>query len=95
MVTIWSSARRWVEWNGRSARSSSELPAGNLGGTPPDSWAAAVFQAAGPEFELVQARYPSGWRPRLKQDDRDCWVLQGARRVWVINLGQIRKAVAQ
>src|SRR5262245_37289059 len=68
--------------------------AGNLRGTPPDSWAAAVFQAAGPEFELVQARYPSGWRPRLKQDGRDCWVLDGARRVWVLNLGQIRKAVA-
>jgi DNA-binding transcriptional MerR regulator len=68
---------------------------GNLRGTPPDSWAAAVFQAAGPEFELVQARYPSGWQPRLKNDDRDCWVLRGARRVWVINIGQIRKAVAQ
>ena len=69
--------------------------AGNLCETSPDSWAAAVFQAAGPEFELVQARYPSGWQPRLAEDDRDCWVLQGARRVWVINIGQIRKAVAQ
>jgi hypothetical protein len=54
-----------------------------------------VFQAAGPEFELVQARYPSGWPPRLQHDGRDCWVLEGARRVWVINIGQIRKAVAQ
>jgi DNA-binding transcriptional MerR regulator len=67
----------------------------NLRGTPPDSWAAAVFQAAGPEFEIVHAQYPSGWQPHLKQDGRDCWVLHGARQVWVINIGEIRKAVAQ
>jgi len=68
---------------------------GNLSGQPPDSWAAAVFQAAGPEFELVQARYPSGWQPRLKNDERDCWVLKGAGRVWVINIARIRRAVTQ
>jgi DNA-binding transcriptional MerR regulator len=71
------------------------IVARDLRGTPADSWAAVVFQAAGPEFELVQARYPAGWQPRFAEDDRDCWVLRGARRVWVINLGQIRKAVAQ
>src|SRR5262249_16644132 len=69
--------------------------AGNLGGTPPHSWAAAGVQAAGPPFQPAPPPSPPGWQPRLAEDDRDCWVLHGARRVWVINLGQIRKAVAQ
>src|SRR6266849_2657079 len=71
------------------------LLAGDMRRVPPDSWAAAIFQAAGPDVELVHARYPSGWRPRFKKDRRDCGVLEEATRVWVINIGQIRKTIGQ
>jgi hypothetical protein len=60
---------------------------------PPTSWAAAVVQAAGPECELVHARFQSGWQPRLPNDRRDCWVFEGAHEAWVVNIGQIRHAV--
>jgi len=70
------------------------LLAGDMRRMPPDSWAAAVFQAAGPDFELVHARYPSGWQPRFENDRRDCWVLDGATQVWVVNIGFIRTALA-
>jgi hypothetical protein len=62
---------------------------------PPNSWAAAVFQAAGPDCELVHARFQSGWQPRFPNDRRDCWVLEGANEAWVVNVGQIRKAVSE
>ena len=62
---------------------------------PPSSWAAAVFQAAGPGCELVQARFHSGWQPRFPNDRRDCWILEGAREAWAVNIGLIRKAVTE
>jgi hypothetical protein len=70
------------------------LLAGDMRRVPPDSWAAAVFQAAGPDVELVHARYPLGWQPRFEKDRRDCWVLEGATRVWVVNIGHIRMSLA-
>ena len=60
---------------------------------PPSSWAAAVFQAAGPGCELVHARFHSGWQPRFPNDQTDCWILEGAREAWAVNIGLIRKAV--
>jgi len=71
------------------------LLAGDMRRVPPDSWAAGVFQASGADFELMHTRYPSGWQPRFKHDRRDCWVLEGATRVWLINIGQIRNTVNQ
>jgi len=62
---------------------------------PPSSWAAAVFQAAGPDCELVHARFHSGWQPRFPNDRRDCWILEGAREAWAVNIGLIRKAVTE
>jgi DNA-binding transcriptional MerR regulator len=60
---------------------------------PPTSWAAAVCQAAGLDCELVHARFQSGWQPRLPNDSTDCWILAGAHEAWVVNIGQIRKAM--
>jgi hypothetical protein len=62
---------------------------------PPSSWAAAVFQAAGPDCELVHARFHSGWQPRFPNDPSDCWILEGAREAWAVNIGLIRKAVTE
>jgi len=62
---------------------------------PPDSWAAAVFQAAGPACELVHARFHSGWQPRFPNDLAKCWVLEDAREAWAVNIGLIRKAVTE
>jgi DNA-binding transcriptional MerR regulator len=62
---------------------------------PPNSWAAAVFQAAGPDCELVHARFASGWQLRFPNDRTDCWVLEEAREAWAVNVGQIRKAVTE
>jgi len=61
--------------------------------TPPISWAAAVVQAAGPDCEFVHARFQSGWQPRFPNDSTDCWILEGAHEAWVVNIGQIRKAM--
>ena len=62
---------------------------------PPISWAAAMVQAAGPDCEFVHARFQSGWRPqpRFPNDSTDCWILEGANEAWVVNIGQIRKAM--
>ena len=59
----------------------------------PKSWAAAVVRAAGTECELVHVCLPTGWQPRLPSDRRDCWILEGAREAWVVNIGQIRRTV--
>ena len=60
---------------------------------PPLSWAVAVVQAAGPDCELVHARFQSGWQPRFPKDRRECWILEGTNEAWVVNIGQIRKGV--
>ena len=62
---------------------------------PPISWAAAVVQAAGPDCEFVHARFQSGWQPRFPNDSTDCWILEGAHEAWVVNIGQIRKAMTE
>jgi DNA-binding transcriptional MerR regulator len=62
---------------------------------PPISWAAAVVQAAGPDCEFVHARFQSGWQPRFPNDSIDCWILEGANEAWVVNIGQIRKAMTE
>jgi len=67
----------------------------NLRIEPPNSWAAAVFQAAGPGCELVHARFHSGWQPRFPNDQRDCWILEDAREAWAVNIGLIRKVVTE
>jgi hypothetical protein len=56
------------------------------------SWVAAVFRAAGPDCELVHARFDSGWQPRFP-NDWACWVLEGAREAWAVNIGQIHRTV--
>src|SRR5262249_52874795 len=56
----------------------------DLGMEPPDSWAAAVFQAAGLGCELVHGRFHSGWQALLAHGHPD-WrrrnVPREARRV--------------
>jgi hypothetical protein len=61
----------------------------------PLSWAAAVVRAAGPECELVHVRLATGWRPRFRHDRKECWILQGATEMWVVNIGQIRRAMTK
>jgi hypothetical protein len=79
----WSATERWL------------LCTTDLRVEPPNSWAAAMFQAAGPDCELVHARFHSGWRPRFPNDRVDCWILEEAREAWAVNIGQIRKAVTE
>jgi len=79
----WSAPDRWL------------LCTTDLRIEPPNSWAVAVFQAAGPDCELVHARFHSGWQPRLPNDRTDCWVLEGAREAWALNISQIRKGVTE
>jgi DNA-binding transcriptional MerR regulator len=62
---------------------------------PPLSWAAAVVQAAGPDCEFVHVRFQSGWQPRFPKDRRECWILEGTQEAWVVNIGQIRKAMTE
>ncbi len=64
---------------------------------PPISWAAAVVQAGGADCEFVHARFQSGWQPqpRFPNDSTDCWILEGANEAWVVNIGQIRKAMTE
>ena len=79
----WSAPERWL------------LCTTDLRIEPPRSWAAAVFQTAGPGCELVHARFPTGWKPRFPNDGTDCWVLEEAKEIWVVNLGEVRKGVAE
>ena len=79
----WSALERWL------------LCTTDLRIEPPNSWAAAVFQSAGPDCELVHARFHSGWQPRFPNDLTDCWILEGAREAWAVNIGQIRRAVTE
>src|SRR5215470_9181731 len=44
---------------------------------------------------LRHARFHSGWQPRFPNDRTDCWVLEGAREAWALNIGQIRQAVTE
>ena len=77
----WPAAERW------------HLCTPNLRLKRPKSFAAAVVQAAGPACELVHVRLSAGWQPRLPDDRRECWILDGATEAWVVNLGQIRRTV--
>jgi hypothetical protein len=62
---------------------------------PPHSWAAAVLRAAGPTCELVHVRFQTGWRPRLPDDSKVCWILNGTTEAWVINIDLIRRAMTE
>src|SRR5262249_1984470 len=52
----WSAPDRWL------------LCTTDLRIQPPNSWATAVFQAAGPDCELIHARFDLGWQPRFPND---------------------------